>query len=167
MIGGMADISVRRADLSDWRVWRELRLAALHDAPDAFGTTYAEASAREDDWWLEQWSTPGARFLVEADGLAVGLCAVFVPADPDRHPMLVSMWVGPEARGTGAAGALIDASLAWTREAGHSALVLGVVEENERARRLYERYGFTPNGHTEPLRSNPSKTIIDMVRAVG
>jgi RimJ/RimL family protein N-acetyltransferase len=166
MIGRMADITVRRADLSDWRVWRELRLAALSDAPYAFGTTYAEAVARADDWWREQWNSPGARLLAESDGVAVGMCAVFLPADPNRDPLLVSMWVAPEARGAGAAGALIDASLAWTREAGYRCLVLGVVDDNERARRFYQRYGFTPNGHTEPLRSDPSKTIIDMVRAV-
>jgi RimJ/RimL family protein N-acetyltransferase len=167
MIGGMADITVRQASVADWRLWRELRLAALHDAPYAFGTTYAEASARDDDWWRAQWSAPGVRLLVEANGVAVGMCGLFLPEDSTGHPMLISMWVAPEGRGTGAAGALLDAAIAWTRDAGHAALVLGVVEDNAPARRLYERFGFTPTGESEPLRSNLTKTIITMGRAVG
>jgi ribosomal protein S18 acetylase RimI-like enzyme len=58
---------------------------------------------------------------------------------------LASMWVAPHARGTGAAGALVDAVVAWADAA---TVTLYVVEANVRARRLYERHGFVTTGGT-------------------
>ena len=51
--------------------------------------------------------------------------------------------------------ALLDAAVAF---AGDVEIRLSVTETNAAARRLYERYGFAPTGHTEPLleRSQPT-----------
>jgi GNAT superfamily N-acetyltransferase len=54
--------------------------------------------------------------------------------------------VDPAVRGTGPAGALVDAVLAWSRRHGATSVRLHVVEQNSRARRLYERHGFRPRG---------------------
>ncbi|WP_330249202.1 hypothetical protein OG874_22920 [Nocardia sp. NBC_00565] len=44
-------ISVRRLGDSDWRIYRDLQLASLTDAPDAAWLTYDEAARRsEADW---------------------------------------------------------------------------------------------------------------------
>jgi ribosomal protein S18 acetylase RimI-like enzyme len=43
-------------------------------------------------------------------------------------------------------------------------MYLWVAEANEPARRLYERYGFTPTGDRQPLPSNPAVPEIRMRR---
>ena len=45
----VADVSVRRIRESEWRALREVRLLALADAPDAFGSTLAREAAFADD----------------------------------------------------------------------------------------------------------------------
>ena len=44
-------VLVRATTMTDWQVLREIRLQALLDAPDAFGSTHArEAAFGEDEW---------------------------------------------------------------------------------------------------------------------
>src|SRR5262249_24415491 len=154
----MADITVRHLGDDEWRTWRELRLAALLEAPYAFGSTYAAESERDDTWWQTFWSDPvRVRLVTEVAGNAVGMCALLVAEDAPDLMAVIAMWAAPEGRGTGAAGALIEAASAWTRDAGYRGVLLGVVEDNPRALRLYQRHGFTPTGATEPLHSDPRK----------
>ena len=42
---------VRQLTPDDWRTLREIRLAALADAPDAFMTTYADAVGLDEQQW--------------------------------------------------------------------------------------------------------------------
>src|SRR5882672_6858237 len=46
--------SIRRLTRDEWREYRELRLRALADSPDAFTTTLAQAQARDDADWSSQ-----------------------------------------------------------------------------------------------------------------
>ena len=43
--------SVRLLLPHEWRVYRDLRLSALADSPDAFGMTFAEEQCRPDTEW--------------------------------------------------------------------------------------------------------------------
>jgi GNAT superfamily N-acetyltransferase len=163
-----ADISVRQVAEDEWRLWRELRLAALEEAPYAFGSTHAETLGRDEAWWRSWWTdqVAGARFIVTRDGSPAGMCALCYPQDSGGLPLLISMWVAPEARGSGVAPALLAAVEDWARDAGDEALLLDVVGDNRAASRLYERSGYRATGDIEPLRSNPAKELIRMSRSL-
>jgi GNAT superfamily N-acetyltransferase len=65
--------SVRRAALGDEPILRELRLQALREAPDAFGSTYEWEVARTTADW-QRWMSPGVG-LGGADELVAALVA--------------------------------------------------------------------------------------------
>lgn len=44
-------IIVRAFKPEEWSQYRRVRLSALKDAPDAFGTTFEEAEAYPDETW--------------------------------------------------------------------------------------------------------------------
>ena len=64
--------------------------------------------------------------------------------DRRPHAHLAELAVARPAEGTGAGGALLQASEEWAREAGYSLLTLNVFEKNAHARAVYERRGFAP-----------------------
>ena len=57
-------MTIRRADVGDTAIVRALRLRAVHDAPDAFGSTYERELARTDEDW-RRWFSPGVTFVFE------------------------------------------------------------------------------------------------------
>ncbi|WP_197981662.1 GNAT family N-acetyltransferase [Frigoribacterium sp. CFBP 13712] len=129
----------------DWRVWRSLRLAALAEAPEAFGSRSADWVDADEGRWRERLSIPGAIDLVALDegtGCPIGMVTGTPSARPGAGAELISLWVDPAARGRGVATLLIDAVATWAAAAGASRLELSVMAENESARRTYERNGF-------------------------
>jgi GNAT superfamily N-acetyltransferase len=61
---------------------------------------------------------------------------------------LRNLYVAPTAWGSGAASELMRAALDWLAESGVHEAVLWVGEGNARARRFYEREGWTADGET-------------------
>lgn len=158
-------IELRRVTADDWATWRPVRLAALAEAPGAFGSTLADWQDAPEHRWRTRLSLPGALDLLAFDGdHPVGTASgVPDPDDPVRVE-LISMWVDPVARGSGVAGALIEAIARWAAEQGAVDLLLSVVPGNDRARRVYERAGFTatddpgdllPDGRRETVMRRP------------
>lgn len=136
----------------DWQVWRELRLAALTDAPEAFCATLAEWQGEGDteERWRGRLSIPGGRDLVALlDSTYVGMVSG-VPGEEPTSAGLISMWVSPQARGRGVGEALVGAVRAWAAERGSAELVLDVMPGNQPATRLYERAGFAHRGPVGP-----------------
>ncbi|KUF15093.1 GNAT family N-acetyltransferase [Streptomyces silvensis] len=138
-------IELRTLESDDWPLWRELRLAALAEAPYAFGSTLAQwqGSGDQEERWRARLSIPGARDLVAfLDGLPVGMVSG-VPVEGADSVELISMWVSPAARGKGVGDHLVRAVERWGAERGAGTLRLSVVPDNSNAVALYERNGFT------------------------
>lgn len=136
---------MRRAGIGDEPVLRELRLEAMLDSPEAFGSNYEREFARTTDDW-RRWLAPGATFILEADGVPRGIVAGMHDKEDAEVVHLMAMWVNPALRGSGAAERLVAAVVAWGRTEGARCVRLDVFETNERARRVYERCGFVPTG---------------------
>nr|WP_281360647.1 GNAT family N-acetyltransferase [Curtobacterium albidum] len=153
-------IALRRVTADDWATWRPVRLAALTDAPEAFGSRLADWQDAPEDRWRGRLSLPGAVDLLAvehdrspeqapertpepAPGRPVGMATGVPSAEDPAVAELISMWVAPEARGRGLARTLIDAVARAMAEHGAARLELSVMPDNHRARRIYERAGFT------------------------
>lgn len=155
--------SVRRLGAHEWRAYRDLRLRALGDSPDAFRSTREVDRQRPDAYWAERLSSGAASGwdlpLVAEDGdELVGLAWGRIdPAEP-RTAHLVQMWVAPETRGLGCGSMLLDAMVTWAGDAGARSVVLSVTCGDTPAKRLYSQAGFEPVGDPEPLR--PGSTLL-------
>jgi ribosomal protein S18 acetylase RimI-like enzyme len=102
--------------------------------------------------WAEALTNPPrprrTRFGAEKDGRIVGFIVVG-PADGDATTPLGEVYalnVDPDHWGCGIGQALLDAGVAYLREAGFSAAVLWVLPGNSRARRFYEAAGWRHDG---------------------
>ncbi len=151
----MVDLRVLSED--DWKLWRELRLAALAEAPYAFGATLAGWQDAGEEQWRQRLRIPGARDLVaylgdEPVGMASGVSAG--PATVE----IISVWVSPPGRGRGVGDALMGAIAGWAAESGASTLLLSVRATNAAAIRLYERAGF---GHCGPNSEDPDEILME------
>ena len=86
---------------------------------------------------------------------AVGIAA-YHWTQPGISADLVSMWVSPTARGTGAADALVQWVIHQVVDGQHAELELGVVDDNAIAIAVYRRNGFHDIGTTVGLHSGSS-----------
>jgi len=126
-------IELRVLTPGDWAVWRELRLAALAEAPHAFRSRLADWVGEGDraERWRARLSVPGSFNVVALlDGVAE----------------LVSLWVSPAARGHGIGDQLMQAVERRARQEGMGTLRIAVVQGNANAAALYRRNGFAPTG---------------------
>lgn len=160
-------VTVREVQAGEWELLRDVRLAALREAPSAFGSTYAREAKFTEEQWRGRLSSRAVTFIAftaePGPPEPAGLAGVYEEAgDAD----LVSMWVRPAARGLGVGQALVEAAADWSKARDHDTLYLWVTEANAAARGLYERCGFTPTGERQPLPSDPSLPEIRMRRAL-
>jgi ribosomal protein S18 acetylase RimI-like enzyme len=87
-------------------------------------------------------------------GEPLGLVSGIRDVQHSSVALLMAMWVHPDLPGTGAADALMSAVKAWAGEVRGAQIRLRVVENNQRARRFYERSGFCDTGRRGVIEKN-------------
>ena len=158
---------IRELERREWALYRELRLRALAESPDAFGRRLVDELARPDAEWIrltELVTTPGGQVMLVAEEAGRPLGLAFGIFDRERTNIghVTGMWVEPGDRGRGAGRALLDAAIAWARSRALDRLELWVTRDNGPAVRLYERVGFADTGRRDVLPSNPALQTIQM-----
>ena len=142
-------ITVQRLTADDWRVYRDIRLAALAADPRMFGSGLAREQAfSEADWRRRADSTT----VAHGDGRPVGVVGWHWTGEPVTAE-LVAMWVSPAARGLGVGAALIRDVVAQVVTERGATLELGVLVDNAVATGLYLREGFVETGREVGVRS--------------
>lgn len=163
-------IELRVLTPDDWRAWRELRLAALAEAPYAFGSRLSDwqGDGDREERWRGRLSIPGSRNIIAVlDGRPAGMVSGVPAEDDDGAAELISMWVSPAARGRGIGDRLVRAVEDWARQAGAGVLRLAVSDGNENAMALYRRRGFADTGEPgDPMPDGAHREHI-MAKALG
>ena len=139
---------ITRVEPADWARYRDIRLAALAESPEMFGSTYAREQAFDEAEWRARAARP-ATFIAARDVSDIGLAGVH-EFDGTWH--VVSMWIAPAARGTGVVDALLGACGEHARQEGALRLVLGVMEDNPAGCCAYQRLGFVSAGQRDHIR---------------
>jgi GNAT superfamily N-acetyltransferase len=166
VVGDGAGVHVRRIENGDAALLKQLRLAALQDAPSAFGSTHAAEADRSEAEWVQRASAGSvgsdrAMFLAQLHDEVVGLAGGYREEPSSPTVELVSMWVAPHRRNRGVGAALVDAVAAWAIETHATSLSLWVTRGNTAAETLYGSKGFIATGEVQPL---PSDTSNDEAR---
>jgi RimJ/RimL family protein N-acetyltransferase len=153
-------IELRRITPDDWRLFRELRLAALAEAPYAYGSTLAQWSGENDleSRWRARLSGVPCNLIAYLDGGAAGL--IGATGSNDGTVQSISLWVAPFARGKGIADALIRAVCEHARTIGARSVCSCVRETNVAARAAYERNGFIDDGNATEKDGPPERRMM-------
>lgn len=146
-------MEIRELTEADADVYWPLRLRALREEPQAFGSSYEEAKERPLAVVRE-----GLRAAREAGNFTLGAfegdhllgIVAFARATGRKNRHLGSiyqMYVAPEVRGEGYGRALMEALIVRARALnGLEQLTLAVVDGNASARALYAALGFEVYG---------------------
>jgi ribosomal protein S18 acetylase RimI-like enzyme len=149
----------------DWAEFRAVRLAALAEAPHAFGSTLADELEMDEAAWRKRLAGR-TQFVAREGGETVGMAGVFRDGKNEACE-LVSMWIAPSHRQRGVGRAIVERAIAHAREIGCDELRLLVAEDNPEAERLYARCGFVRTGIAGPIRPGEARMRVEMALALG
>jgi ribosomal protein S18 acetylase RimI-like enzyme len=141
-----AAFDLRRLGPEDAALYREIRLEALSDSPDAFASTLEVEQKRPLDWFAARLTDAVVLGAFSESQLA-GVAGFYVQPRPKHghKGMLWGMYVQPEHRAAGIGRLLVEAIIEHARQ--HVELIqLFVITDNLPARRLYTRLGFVEYG---------------------
>lgn len=116
--------------------------------------------------WKDMFAgLPGSFVLTEGGVIAGHSCAR--PAADEKMPgwgEVHTLYVLPEYWGRGCGTALLDNSVRWLDSCGFDRVYLWALDTNTRARRLYEKYGFTAT--SDKLRCQVGNVEVTDIRYI-
>ncbi|PAD34664.1 GNAT family N-acetyltransferase [Terribacillus saccharophilus] len=148
-------MNIRKLTAADAEVYWELRLQALQDHPDAFGTSYEDAVKQEDPIGRvrDNLESPDAEtYGIFVDGKLAGNATLRyeTPAKLRHRAELVAVYLAPKTRGKGYGKMLITNMIEAARDrAGIEKINLVVAATNPLAKHVYEQAGFKQFGVEE------------------
>ncbi|MGI8946647.1 MAG: GNAT family N-acetyltransferase [Ornithinimicrobium sp.] len=168
----MTEITVRRLTEEDWVDYREVRLRALKESPEAFVASVEEENDFPEERWRDRMRR-SQRLLAQRDKDAVGVASIGTEGTAeDSVGELFGLWVHPDQRGTGVARRLLEAAARTAREDDLHHLVYWVGTDNGRAVAFASSFGFRPTDNRRPMRlrgveEDEDATEMAMVLPVG
>lgn len=150
-------VNIIRLMPDDWATFRDVRLAALADAPHAFSSRLANETLLDEAKWRTKLETR-TQFIAR-DEAVLGTAGAYREGESIQ---LISMWVAPVARHRGVGAALVERVVGHAREVGSHSVVLRVRIGNDDAERLYARCGFVRSG----VHVDDGELEAEMVRAL-
>lgn len=157
-------IKLAQAAATEAERLRTLRLAALKDAPYAYGAEYEVDKEKPITFW-QQLLADSNWFFTSIDGVDIGLIGV-EKATEDRGSdcWIFGWWIEQSFRGQGVTALMLSEidkfclKNKWLKQG------LGVWPENKRAIAAYLKLGFIAGGKPIPSRSKPGQLYLPMYR---
>lgn len=144
----MDTIEIVTLQPEDWRQYRDLRLRALKEEPQAYGSTYEDNAKRPDEFWqkrLEESLIMSTQWLVfaKSDRMLVGMMGAFIEKEQSDSAHIIAVYVIPEARGKGIAKSLMKELLESIKTNKQiKNIIVDVNVEQTVAFNLYKNSGF-------------------------
>lgn len=138
------DVIIRNGQIEDVPMMAAIQQsAALAGFADIFPATAPKPSLDElESEWLQLQADSTAVVLVAASDSVVGCVAIRQDATIPSGLLLARLYVQPDWWEHRVGGRLHDAALRVCRELGAASINLWVLEDNARARAMYERWGW-------------------------
>ncbi|NLG22314.1 MAG: GNAT family N-acetyltransferase [Actinomycetales bacterium] len=147
----MSEISVRLLEEENWSEYRDVRLRALKESPEAFVASAEEEEGYEEDRWRGRMRR-SRRLLAEQGDTVVGVVSVGSHnVETPGSGELFGLWVDPALRGSGVARKLLEAAAAQARQDELKHLVYWVGTDNGRAVAFASSFGFRPTDNRRPM----------------
>ncbi|MDA0782462.1 MAG: GNAT family N-acetyltransferase [Proteobacteria bacterium] len=142
-------MKIRLLNEQDITAWKKLRLLALKDSPESFGSSYEEEAIYSDDDWRSSLNKSQI-FGAFIDTALVGSAGFFALNTPKtRHRgVLFTVYTEPDYRKQGVARASIQAVVDHAKS-NVEQLHVTCVTSNLSALKMYKEFGFSIYG-TEP-----------------
>lgn len=150
----MTEIHVRVLTPDEWQEYREVRLRALRESPEAFVASAAEEEAFEDDRWKQRMERSRRILALDEENQVVGVVSIGtghrtnIPGAGE----LFGLWVAPARRGSGVARRLLEKAAKVGREVGLRQMVYWVGTDNGRAVAFASSFGFRPTDDRREMR---------------
>jgi ribosomal protein S18 acetylase RimI-like enzyme len=163
-------VSVRRFRAEEWPTYRDLRLRALLDSPDSFGSTWEREVVLADAEWRDRLASGATApnqlpLLALVDDVPAGLTWARLGDERPDVAHIYSVWVAPEHRDRSLGRLLMEAVLDWARASGVRVVQLDVTVGNDAALRFYRRFGFVETGSREHMRAELWSQLMELVLA--
>lgn len=150
----MENIRLLEASEVKLKDYKNLRLEALHEEPQAFGSSYKDQkNSSDEEWqkWLEDYRKGERSWMIFAgDGQKlIGMLGAY-QTDLDvenKEANIIAVYVTKQARGKGVSKLLLKRLLdKLTNDTSVKRVKLAVNIDQEAAVKLYESFGFKVSG---------------------
>lgn len=160
-------VLIQPAANSEAQRLRSLRLAALKDAPYAYGAKYEVDKDKPISVWQESLEISNW-FFASINEEDIGLIGI-EKAGIDRLSdcWIFGWWIAEQYRGKGIVKLMLDEIDKFCIENNWLHQGLGVWPENQRAVAAYQKLGFLSGGNLIPSRSIPDQMYLPMYRRLG
>lgn len=137
---------IRRLVASDAENYLALRLEALQNSPESFGSTYEEEKDQPVEKYIKRFESQDSfTFGAFKNSELIGTVTLVKEQRVKlRHrTSIVAMYVSPTRRGSGVGMALVKEAIKMAKELeGVEQVHLAVVTTNKSAKKLYDSLGF-------------------------
>jgi predicted GNAT family acetyltransferase len=164
----MVGMDIIKLPIEKWSEYRELRLRALKEDPEAFSSSYANSLEQPEQFWKTRLADAerGERswlLFARQDNKLVGMIGAFMEGDSTETATVVSVYVPREERGDGISSRLMAEMLRVLSEVPRLKKArLDVNVSQLAAIHVYGRFGFRETGR-KPATTGAGETVEQLV----